>query len=281
MDSIDLTGGTNAVALVGDRVVRRPLVPDAGHRFEKDVWAATAAPRVGVRVPQEVRVDWDERGPNCSHRFVPGRRLPEDLDSWRLIGRLAARIALVPPDESAPASLFTRFGRDIDEAWRRHLAHNLEALVPDDRLLAAGAYEAWHQDAIRERLSWLVPRECPQGLAHGDLRPANVVASPEGPVVLDWECAEFGPVPGRDLVGVRDHELAGRSPVGAADAFVAGWNESSEHRLTADEADAHELLMRIDLVRWAVDRCPGRIDELARRCRDRVDALLRPAPPTR
>lgn len=275
MSLADGRGGINHVVREGDRVVRWPLSggPSA---FEKDVWCCPAAVAAGVAAPEEVVLGSRDGQTSCSHRFVPGEELPETTESWRLLGELAARIARITPDDAAPASLFTRFGRDLERAWRSHLAYNLDALTATDPLLSAGAYAPHQQDAIRERLAWLAGRPCPQGLAHGDLRPANVIASPDGPVVIDWECAEFGPVPGRDLVGVIDHERAGRSPAGATQAFLAGWAAEWGSPLTADEVSAHELLSRLDLVRWAVDRCPERIDELAGTCRDRLPHLLSP-----
>ena len=90
------------------------------------------------------------------------------------IGQYVRRLAGCAVDD-APATLFSRFGRDLAGAWQAHLGYNMSQLTEKDQLAAMGVYAPYERSSL-------------MGL-------------------IDWGCASFGPVPFTDLcVLIRAHD---------------------------------------------------------------------------
>jgi aminoglycoside phosphotransferase (APT) family kinase protein len=136
-------------------------------------------------------------------RFFLGRPGEEDDSStpWSFLGSYGRAIHDIQPDDAAPDSLFTRFGRDLQQAWADHLAYNVERLDRADPLFRAGVYSRGRQLQLVESLHDLASVPLRFGLSHGDLTTRNLLVSDTGPpVLIDWGSAAFGPVPWTDLL---------------------------------------------------------------------------------
>ncbi|MGC5165459.1 phosphotransferase [Luteimicrobium sp. DT211] len=273
----ELAGGNmnHAVRVRTDRadvVVR--FTRDAARRgddpFDVEAWCAGAAARAGIRTaPVVARTHVEGESVLVVEHVAGVPTAPDDLAGWRAVGTIAARLAEVPTDD-APDGLFSRFGRDLAGAWDAHVAYNLEALGPDDALPGLGVYDRRDRGRLREVVASLRGRDLRQGLSHGDLCHRNLLTAADGGyVVLDWGSAQAGPTPWTDLEQIRRWHVTGdvETPVSAA-----AWAETLAGALDGtgtppDDAarilGSLAVLHALDVVRWALDRRPDRLAELA------------------
>jgi aminoglycoside phosphotransferase (APT) family kinase protein len=132
---------------------------------------------------------------------------------------------------------------------------NFRALRLDPYLVATGAR---HPD-LRPALTALVERTAQTGIAlvHGDVSPKNILVGPEGPVLLDAECAWYGD-PAFDIAFCLNHLLLksvllpGHASVllQSFDALSLAYFESVRFEPRADlEARAASLLPALALAR--------------------------------
>lgn len=274
-DAVDVLPGGNqnhVVRLrtaVSDVVVRWAQDTDRLTRdpFDVEEWCSRAAAAVGIATPATLARAEVGAHSVIVQAYVPGSpAAADDLGAWRAIGRIAAALAEIDAAD-APDGLFSRFGRDLDAAWRAHLDYNLAALTADDQLLALGAYTVDQQERLRRLVDGLRRHRLTQGLSHGDLSTRNVVVDPDGAyVVLDWGSAAAGPTPWTDLELIRRwHVTADPVSVVSPDAWRAvldgaGWSaRAAELEALLDEL---QILHVLDVIRWAIDNKPERIDEL-------------------
>jgi len=180
-------------------------------------------------------------------------------DLWRSLGQYARIINEFPLDASAPDSLFPRFGRDLLQNWHRHIDYNLAALTANDDLLMLGAYDIRHQDCLRRAFSNLRQRVTRFGLTHGDLVPKNVLLPPNrSPVVIDWGSASTGAAPYHDYLRVRPDDAEEGFTIDDLECFGQGYG--TPVRELASTMDDLSLLNKIDVVRWAIDCRPDRME---------------------
>ena len=172
-------------------------------------------------------------------------------------------------DDSTPEGLFGRFGRDLPKAWRSHLEYNLDELTADDPLIRLGVYTPAQQAGIRDRIAALASTDL--GLAHGDLSLNNVLVPDTGPpVLIDWGSATTGPSPWDDVVTVRRNRVRDGMSDPEWSAFADGCGATPHD--VATTVEELTLLSRLDLVRWALDRAPDRLDELVLTARGHIAA---------
>ena len=268
----------NDVTVLGsgaDRVVVR--VPRAGLTvdLDREAWCMSHASKHGVGVPDLLWLGEVEGRVAMVQRYVPdvGHQVVPVIDRWRLLGELGRRVAALPLAPDAPAGLFSRFGRDLPAAWVAHVDYNVEALAEGDPLLELGVYQRADRAPLRELLGEARAMRQSFGLAHGDLAPRNLRVDHSGvPVLLDWGSASAGPVPATDLLHLsRSRSATGDPDDAALDAFADGWGEVPD----SHERDLSRLVSALDLVRWALDRAPARVEELTRTGRREVRRSLR------
>ena len=276
-EAVALAGGNQnhvvRVRAAGADVVVR-FTRDAGRLgedpFDVEAWCAPAAAAAGIRTaPVVARTHVDGVSVLVVAHVAGAPTAADDLAGWRAVGAAAARLAEVGTDD-APDGLFSRFGRDLDAAWDEHLVYNLDALGPNDALPGLGVYDVRDRSRLRDVVASVRDRRLAQGLAHGDLCHRNLVtASDGGYVILDWGSAQVGPTPWTDLELVHRWHVTGdaETPVSAAawDEVLAATIERTA--VPPDEAarivGSLAVLHALDVVRWALDRRPDRLAELA------------------
>ncbi|WP_046013720.1 phosphotransferase family protein [Microbacterium sp. SA39] len=273
-------GNQNVVARVQsetrDVVVRFARDPSqAVDPFDIEVWALEAAADAGIHTSAVVARGWAADTSYLVVEYIAGSTAsPDDLEAWHAVGTWLRALSTVDTT-SAPAELFSRFGRDLDAAWRAHVVYNLAELTDDDPLIELGVYERSDQDTIRAMLASHLNRALPQGLIHGDLSTRNVVSG-DRYAVIDWGAAHAGPVPWGDLdVLHRWHVMEDpQSPV-SADAWAevlrgAGIDPEIARPVLRELA----VLGAMDVVRWAIAQCPDRLDELRESSRRVIHRML-------
>ena len=200
--------------------------------------------------------------------FVPGIAGDDHanrLDAWRRLGACGAAIHRLPvPPE--PWRIFPLLARGSDDEWSSQRRLNLDALSSEDPLVGLGVYHPDEIDRLRQLFESLP--DGPVGLCHGDLAPRNLIFSDSGDtVVLDWGCANVHLIPFYDLEGLlRNHLLENAPTFAELTAFAEGYGWSpDEFAAIRTLAEAYLLLKSFDLVRWALARCPERLDEVTKR----------------
>jgi aminoglycoside phosphotransferase (APT) family kinase protein len=254
------------------RFHRDPLEVD---NYEKEAWCLCAMPTVGVPVPEFIGRGTVDGVSFIAQSFVEGENANDFRchDLWSTLGRYCRAIGELTLGDSAPDSLFPRFGRDLKANWRQHIEYNLSQLTPDDPLLSLGAYELKHQDLLRASFSNLGEQIDRFGLTHGDLVPRNVLVSPGNqPVVLDWGSAFTGPSPYADYNRIWSDPGTEQFSYQELASFAEGYGSSLESMLGAMQD--LKLLDRIDVIRWAIDRRPDRIIELVAKAKQATFRLI-------
>jgi aminoglycoside phosphotransferase (APT) family kinase protein len=248
---VDLPGRTICVkrALPKLRVGSDWYAPVSRNRYEWE-WLVLAAAIVPHSVPQPLAHD-PELG-LFAMSFLPGDRYPlwkrqllegqVDLGTAAQVGRLLATLHNATAHVPEVAAAFD-------------CVDNFIALRLDPYLLATAAR---HPD-LQPALAALVERTARARIAlvHGDVSPKNILVGPDGPVLLDAECAWFGD-PAFDLAFCLNHLLlkAVLMPRHAAvllqafDVLAAGYFEAAAFEPRAAlEARAASLLPALALAR--------------------------------
>ena len=259
-------GSVNHVFCLGSGaeryIVRIPIDPLRRDECEVEHWCLEQAAKHGIPSPGVVgRGDVSET-PYIALKYVEGSVADErELTAWETLGRYG-RLAHGFEWASGPDALFTRFGRDPDDAWRRHLLDNADQLSGADPLIGLGVYPSPEQARLRDIVSKLLDHDVTHGLRHGDLAPRNLLMRTHGlPVLLDWGQASVGPVPHGDLLAAyRSHVLEGHPTTTQLDVFSAALGEPLG-RLQGVLKDLL-VLEALDRVRWALDNRPDRVADL-------------------
>lgn len=275
-------GSANHVFVVRsgeETLVVRFAIDDARQdSVDVEAWALTQAARHGIPSPTVVATGSLSGVPYLVQTFVEGvsgteRRTPQ---LWRTLGEYASRLHEIPVTEDAPDALFSRFGRDLPQAWRAHVQYNLNQLVKTDPLIALGVYDIGQQSSLRARISNLEATDFTFGLNHGDLAISNLLVPEHGaPVLIDWGSARTGPSPFLDFLGLLTaHRLQGDPSGQEFLAFADGYGVSLDRIL--ETLENLMTLDALDLVRWAIDQRPDLIAQIAESAREHV---ARYAPP--
>lgn len=243
-----------------------------------EAWALTQAARHGIPSPSVVATGCLSGLPYLVQTFVEGvsgteRRTPQ---LWRTLGEYASRMHDIPITAEAPDALFSRFGRDLPQAWRAHLQYNMDQLVETDPLIALGVYEIGQQSSLRARITNLEATDLTFGLNHGDLSMKNLLVPEYGvPVLIDWGSARTGPSPFLDFVGLLTaHRLQNDPSDQELLAFADGYGVSLDKiRETLENLAVIEAL---DLVRWAIDQRPDLLAQVAESARGHVASYASP-----
>jgi tRNA A-37 threonylcarbamoyl transferase component Bud32 len=213
---VDLPTGTICVkgALPQLKVAHEWHAPISRNEVEHD-WLAFAARHCPGQVPH--LIDHDPKAGLFAMEFLPPERYPVwkaqlldghvDVTVARQVGDLIGRLHAAGATEPDSA---VRFATDA----------NFDALRIEPYLYATAAA---HPD-LRARLIELAGTTARTHLAlvHGDVSPKNILIGPQGPVLLDAECAWFGD-PAFDIAFCLNHLLikSVKLPGNAADLRAA------------------------------------------------------------
>ena len=255
------------------RINRARSIADAFAEYSKERWFMDAARACDIPTPAVLDVGQSESGAWTVQEWIDGTSATDDRATYRTLGEYARRLAQHAP--RPPHALVP----DANDNWREQVRYNLDELSTPDRLLGLQVYSQRDLPALREALAQLAQDRPSVGLDHGDLWPRNLMRRADGSLVLlDWGCATIDVVPLAPLSRIFTERVLHPSPHDdSLWAFAEGFG------LTTIEAAAMEttvrawaLLKAFDLVRWAMDRCPARVDDTSVRARELMRAL-RPA----
>ena len=262
-------------------VVRFAIDPLRRDDFDIEEWCLINAPGVGIPVPALLARGGLDGVSYIIQSFVDGRSgdtLPPET-AWSRLGSYAAHLRRMPLTPESPDDLFSRFGRDLDAAWRAHLEYNvqalgIQALGTEDPLIDLGVYPAERQPILRLALTELLATEFEFGLCHGDLAPRNLLVPDGGdPVLIDWGAAFTGPAPWGDLETVYAWHIT-ENALSYAD--VERFAEACGIPLgeNVPTLEAMMLLRHLDLVRWCLDVRPDLLPEYREAARVGVRRFL-------
>ena len=253
------------------RVNRQRDARKAHNKYAKERWSMMSARSVGIPAPEVLAIEKTRDRAWMIVEWIDGDHPASVPETYRQLGRYAQRLSTLrtPP----PGQLFAGFSG----GWMGQVDYNLEQLTVEDPLMRLGVYRAKEQGALRGAFELLRNARFLVGFQHGDLSPVNMISRPNGEAVLiDWGCARFDVVPIQPINDLRRSRLESDQPSHEClRALVEGtgvtWDEWTELEPTSN---AWLVLKAIDLVRWALDRCPPRVDEVAGKAHRIVKAYL-------
>jgi aminoglycoside phosphotransferase (APT) family kinase protein len=267
------SGSMNRVFAIEDLIVRLDhdrSAEEALTEYRREAWCHARATAAGIRVPAIYEVGMLGGRAFIAMERVPGRLARNDeVAVWRSLGDVARRVHEIgDPCEEDRTALFTiARGKTGREAWQEILERNVAELVDGDPLEGFGVYALDERNTLRAAFEALLDYDFQYGLCHGDLAARNVIVEPNGGLALiDWGCATLGPVPHEDLCEiVRKHQLQDEATAATVASFVEGYGEAATRAMAISPAVMQ--VKAFDLVRWALARCPTRLEELVTRAK--------------
>ncbi|MEZ0326059.1 MAG: phosphotransferase family protein [Fimbriimonas sp.] len=264
-------GSVNRVFVADDLVVRlnHDRSPESAlAEYQKERWCSEQAGQV-IRVPKVLDLDMRDGRAYTVSEIIAGVSSDERPEiSWPILGRLLRAVHEIdgPADEAERQELFGE-SRTPGEHWEWQRELNTASLGSDDPLCRLGVYAAPELPVIRNAFERLREVRFQFGLCHGDVTPRNLILADDGePALIDWGCASIEAVPASDLVQIRMlHLLQGKPSEAEWEAFVAAYGPRAGDVLPL--LPALLVLKSFDLVRWAVDRCPARVEEMVIKAR--------------
>jgi len=207
-----LRTGMNALYLAGEDVILRvshTTAPPA-----QAAWLMEQLELRGVRVPRLLYTAPVTIGDLAV--FAIGRIEPDGDVDWVAVGEQIRRVHEWPVGEVRGNYPLPR-GDDFP--W-----WNTAAVLADVDDLLDDAARAGLTDAILEHGDWR-SRVTARVVCHGDVHPGNIIQSPDGPVLLDWDLSCHGPAAWDHAMLMTWSQVWGGDP-SAYERFVAGYGQS-------------------------------------------------------
>jgi aminoglycoside phosphotransferase (APT) family kinase protein len=235
---------------------------DVAWEFERSAFAA------GVEMPEPIAnpaddgcLAWVTSRANGApvpvrlHRWVDGGAIgpgPVDRAVARWAGRVLATLhglRFRPVERTA----FPALGTESADRWPE-----LVRAAVDARAAWAGLLmEA--EPAVRtiaELSRQAPPSDEPEPMSHGEIDQKNIVRSPRGPVLCDWDVAH--PVVPRQELAEAAMSMAGWKRVHIARTVVSAYEAAAGRQVTVAPADLGPAMMRsLDWIRFNVERAIG------------------------
>ena len=248
-------------------VVRLNLAHPSDRAFQEFSIEAACYEAVGSGIGPRVRkIGFFEERAYMVMDYVMGER-GEDLAKsqvWQCLGSTLRAVHECCHDQA----LLNAFdAKEPSQPWLKQLTSSIEQLSPSDPLVALGVYSVEDIPNLATRFSSLPLG--PVGLCHGDVSPRNIIVNGDHGTLIDWGCAELTIIPYFDMENaIRDQLLDENRGSYDLPSFASGYgwilSELVEHEAICL---SYCVLKSFDLVRWAIDRCPSRTEELAERAK--------------
>jgi aminoglycoside phosphotransferase (APT) family kinase protein len=235
---------------------------DVAWRFEREAFSA------GVEMPEPIAnpadgscIAWVEQSadgeavPVRLHRWVDGAPLgPGPVD--RSVAVWAGRVLAVLHGlrfQPAQRSVFPDLDTETVEQWPLLVQSAVDARASWAGLLVEAEAAVW---AVADLARSAPPPDEPEPMSHGEVDQTNIVRSPRGPVLCDWDVAA-PVVPRQELVNVA-MSLSDWKRVHIARAVLAAYEQAAERRVEVSPADlGPSMLRRVDWIRFHVERAIG------------------------
>ncbi|REE88909.1 phosphotransferase family enzyme [Paenibacillus taihuensis] len=282
-------GIDNQVCVVGTeqrKVVVRMNDQASYPSYIKEKWCIEQAITAGIPGPEVLSIGIANDSAYMILEYIHG---DNGMDSsaprsevWRMLGEYAPRMHTIGA---------SGFGRNLaepdhgqflspphagsDGSWLGFVQHNINSLTEHDPLIKLGVLTWKQSQLVRELFERLKGRSFRFGLNHGDLSIKNTIVGEAGLVsVIDWGNAEVDVVPHATIAQVLMYHMLGivESPnEDEFNAFLDGYGLSEEDLVTTRQL---LLLRAFDNLRWAIDRCPERIESFASIAKQVVEAVI-------
>jgi fructosamine-3-kinase len=235
-------------------------------RFNKETWAMTKIAQLGVLVPKVIATGKLEQHPYMIMEYIEGKdgdkTTPEQqLMIWKTLGKYARQthsmeVAGYGEGMTAPGV--------FSGSWEALLDYNLSALNTDDKLLKLGIISSNQSDLIKSIFYKLKKVTLKFGFIHNDLKLENTVLVNDSDLfLLDWGSAEVAVIPHLEIATILEDSLDEKSD--SFLSFLAGYGLSvSDFEVIKPEIHMIKLLVRVDKVRWALDKRPDRLNSLSK-----------------
>ncbi|WP_164545723.1 phosphotransferase family protein [Paenibacillus albus] len=267
------------------KVVVRMNNKDTYSTYMKEKWCIEQAAAVGIAGPEVLSLGTVGEVAYMIQAYIHGNN---GLDSnahkpdiWRQLGEYAKRMDLIQVEGFGRSlhdpvnGVFQTFGHaKSDGSLQGDLQHNIHCLTEEDPLIMLGVITQEESQRVKELFEQLKHETFRFGLIHGDISLKNTIVHDDQVILLDWGNAEVNVVPHGTVLQVLQYQMLGlkegpnKEELGA---FLEGYGASEE-----DLADmrALQLLRAFDHTRWAIDRCPERIEAYASFAKQVVGIVL-------
>lgn len=264
------------------KVVVRMNNKDTYEAYIKEQWCIEQAAAVGVPGPKVLTIGVVEETAYMIQTFIQG---DNGMDSkmkksemWRQLGDYAKRIDAIQVNGYGRKLVDPVLGvfhspshAKSDGTLLGDVQHNIHCLTEQDPLIKLGVITQKESQRVRELFEDMKKETFRFGLIHGDLSLKNVMVHADQVIVLDWANAEVTAVPHGNVNQVLQYHMLGLTEGPTMEefkAFLDGYGLSEE-----DLADlgAFQLIRAFDNTRWAIDRCPERIEAYAGFAKQVVD----------
>ncbi|HYJ67831.1 MAG TPA: aminoglycoside phosphotransferase family protein [Nocardioidaceae bacterium] len=234
---------------------------DVAWQFERRAYEA------GVEMPQPIPnpadgscLAWVEASngrpvPVRLHRWVDGAALgsePVDRATAQWAGRVLAVLHGLQ-FQPAERSVFPALHTGTADTWPDLIRASVDARSPWAGLLVEA------EPAVGVIADLVRDAELPEGpdpMSHADFDQKNIVRSPRGPVLCDWDVA--APVVPRQELAEAAMSMASWKRVHIARIVVASYEAIAGRRVKVEPADLGPAMMRsLDWIRFNVERAIG------------------------
>jgi len=233
-------------------------------QFEKENWDMEQAARLGVFIPNTIKLGELESTVYMIQEYVYGLHGTDiSLDKsfiWKELGKYSKTIHSIPT---------MGFGNYMSSPgvfsgdWVRYVEYNIQSLTDSDKLLSMNVLNEKQSKRIKMLFENLTEQKFNFGLNHGDLSLKNVIVNNGRVVLLDWGSSESHIVPHFDIVEVLQSSFEFDFNNQYFRAFISAQDISDEEFSSLKPSvDIIMLLRAIDHLRWAIDKKPEKVEHL-------------------
>jgi len=253
------------------KVVVRMNNKDTYPTYIKEKWCIEQAARVGVPGPKVLSIGIVDDVAYMIQSFIHGDNgLDSEVhksDIWRQLGDYAKRIDSIHVKGSGKNLIDPIHGvfqspshAGSDGSLHGDVQHNINCLTEQDPLIKLGVITQRESQRVKILFENMNKETFRFGLIHGDISLKNVIVHANQVILLDWGNAEVSVVPHGTVNQVMQYQMLGLKEgpnISEFKAFLDGYGLSDED---TDVMSPLLLLRAFDNLRWAIDRCPDRIE---------------------